>query len=430
MPPSKLTPSQKAAIHETVLTNPYIPAKPTRKQLEFLLREEREVFYGGAAGGGKSVALLMAALQYVMLPGYAALILRRSYTDLSLPGALMDAAKGWLAGTDAKWSEIGKTWTFPSGATLTFGYLETDMDKYRYQSTEFQFIAFDELTQFEEEQYLYLFSRLRRTDDNPAPLRVRGASNPGNIGHQWVKARFIEPAGVSPERAYVPASLDDNPYLSRDEYTQSLQLLDAVTQAQLLRGDWDIQTGGNLFKPQWFPLVNDWPKGARSVRYWDLAATEKGDWTAGARVAELGGRYWVVDIRRLRATPREVEQLVRQTADLDGTNVPIHIEQEPGSSGVNTISHYQRSVLAGYAVYPDRVTGSKVERAGPASSAAQAGNISLVNGPWVRAFIDEASLFPEGPHDDMVDAVSGALGKLGQGNSDRFLTMHSGKVRG
>ena len=117
-----------------------------------------EALYGGAAGGGKSDALLMAALQYVDVPGYAALLLRRTYADLALPGALMDRAAEWLSGTDAKWNGQEKSWSFPSGATTTFGYMATDADKYRYQSAEFQFIGWDELTQFPSDPYLYMLS--------------------------------------------------------------------------------------------------------------------------------------------------------------------------------------------------------------------------------------------------------------------------------
>ena len=123
--------------------NHYIPHKPTPKQLAFLMLDNSEALFGGAAGGGKSDALLMAALQYVNVPGYAALLLRKSYTDLALPGALMDRAKAWLMPTDARWRDSSKTWQFPSGATLTFGYLEHMGDEYRYQSTEFQMIGFD-----------------------------------------------------------------------------------------------------------------------------------------------------------------------------------------------------------------------------------------------------------------------------------------------
>ena len=214
----------------------YIPHRPTPKQAAFLLLPHREAFYGGAAGGGKSDALLMAALQYVDVPGYAALMLRQSYSDLSLPGALMDRARSWLSGTDAVWNEQRKTWRFPSGATLTFGYLEREADKYRYQGPEFQYIAFDELTQFSESQYRYLFSRLRRLEGFNVPLRMRSASNPGGIGHQWVMERFI--TNRAPGRIFIPATLDDNPHLDRAEYIESLSHLDSGTRDQLLHGDW------------------------------------------------------------------------------------------------------------------------------------------------------------------------------------------------
>lgn len=201
-----------------------------------------EGFYGGAAGGGKSDALLAGALQYTDRAGYAALILRRSYTDLALPGAAMARSKEWLHGK-AKWRDRDKTWLFPSGATLTFGYLEQEADVYRYQSSEFQFIGFDELTQFSEWQYLYLFSRLRRTVDVDAPLRMRSASNPGGIGHIWVKGRFIEAGTREAGAVFIPARLRDNPGLAADEYVASLEHLPDVLRQQLLDGDWDAFEG-------------------------------------------------------------------------------------------------------------------------------------------------------------------------------------------
>jgi len=118
-------------------------------------------------------------LQYVDVPGYAAIILRKSYTDLSLPGALMDRAREWLLPTDAHWDRERHTWTFPSGASLTFGYIQTPADRWRYQSAEFQYIGFDEVTEWDDpEAYLFMFSRLRRTkemEEIGVPLRVRGA---------------------------------------------------------------------------------------------------------------------------------------------------------------------------------------------------------------------------------------------------------------
>lgn len=390
----------------------WAPHKPTARQEVFLVEPAREALYGGAAGGGKSDALLMAALMYVDVPGYAAILFRRTFSDLALPGALMDRAHEWLQGTDAIWSERDKTWRFPSGATLTFGYLEHENDKYRYQGAEFQFLGFDELTQFTETQYRYLLSRLRRLVGVEIPLRVRSASNPGGEGHEWVLRRFIV-EGEEGGRPFVPAKLRDNPHLDVEEYTKSLDELDPVTRAQLLEGDWRVLPRGPMFDRAWFQIVDEAPAACRWVRYWDLAATEakKGkdpDWTAGAKVSCLDGIYYIADVRRKRGTPGDIEDLVRQTAELDGKNVPVIIEQEPGSSGVNTIDHYRRKVLVGWACIGDRKTGSKVELARPLSSAAQAGNVKLVRGPWVGEFLDEIHPFPmPGVHDDQVDAASG-----------------------
>ena len=144
-----MTESGAVPIHDLIPWTPFIPHRPTDQQLTFLATgvllgsqypdEASEVLYGGAAGGGKSDALLMGALQYVDVPGYAALILRRTYADLALPGAIMARSKEWLKTTPARWNNNDKTWTFPSGATLTFGYLQHADDVYRYQSAEFQY---------------------------------------------------------------------------------------------------------------------------------------------------------------------------------------------------------------------------------------------------------------------------------------------------
>lgn len=402
----------------TPRTTPFMRQAPTIPQAEFLLCRKVEALYGGAAGGGKSSALLLAALQYVDVPGYRALLLRRTFADLALPGALMDRAREWLGPTAARWNGQDKVWVFPSGATLTFGYLEHDGDETRYQGAELQFIGFDELTQFKEKPYRYLFSRLRRLKGAQVPLRMRSASNPGGRGHEWVRSRFID--GSSGERAFVPARMDDNPHLDVAEYEKTLAELDPVTREQLRNGDWSARTEGGLFKREWFRIVDEAPAGARRVRRWDFAATASRpgadpDWTVGALVAEHEGRYTVIDVRRAQLAPHGVEQLIRQTAELDGKDVEIYLEQEPGSAGIALIDHYRRHVLQGYAVYADRVTGDKTSRARPVSAAASAGNIDLVRGAWVPEFLDELEAFPGGSHDDQVDALSGAIEKLSSG---------------
>jgi hypothetical protein len=229
---------------ETPGATVYVPHEPTPPQRAFLGLTCREALYGGAAGGGKSDALLMDALQHVHVPKYSAILFRRTYTDLALPGAIMDRSHDWLSATDAKWNDRDKTWVFPSGASLTFGYLDGPRDHYRYQGSEFQYVGFDELTQFLEKQYLYLFSRLRKSVDIDVPLKMRGATNPGDIGHEWVKRRFLEePEG----RQFVPAKLEDNPHLDLHEYEQALAQLDPVTRQQLRDGLWVRDTSALVY---------------------------------------------------------------------------------------------------------------------------------------------------------------------------------------
>lgn len=416
----------KAIYQITILENPYIPFEPTNKQLEFLLNFEKEILYGGAAGGGKSVALLMAALMFVNEPTYKALILRRNFSQLTLPGALIDMSHEWLRSTDAKWNDQKKSWTFPSGASVNFGFLDSENDKYRYQGSAFHFVAFDELTQFMESQYIYLFSRSRKNMGSKIPLRFRSASNPGGVGHEWVKNRFI--SEKKPGRVFIPAGLGDNPYLNREEYEKNLDELDPVTRKQLKDGDWNVLPGGNFFKREKFEIVEDYPKKARSIRFWDLAGTAEGfgrdpDFTAGVRICEQNGIYWVVDVITKRLSPVGVEGLIKQTAELDGVHTEIYMEQEPGSSGLSTISHYARNVLKGFCFRGVRSTGSKITRAKPFASAVENGNVKLVRGCWNRDFIEECVAFPqEGIHDDQVDAASGAFEQLASGSAGQITT--------
>jgi predicted phage terminase large subunit-like protein len=218
-----------------------------------LLSDVLEVMYGGAAGGGKSDALLMAAAQYVDVPGYSAIILRENFPDLNQPDALIPRSKAWWTGK-AHWSERDRRWTFPSGATITFGYLECDNDVYQYQGAAFQFVGIDELTQHTEFRYRYMFSRIRRPESGAlasVPLRMRSGTNPGGKGHSWVFGRFIDERSRVSGAVFVPAQLTDNPSIDAEEYEKSLDHLDPITRAQLLRGDWDAIAGGR-FRAEWF----------------------------------------------------------------------------------------------------------------------------------------------------------------------------------
>lgn len=428
-----LTKSKKnkiATFQATIIDNPYIPQDPTQKQAAYLLQSDiKEGFYGGAARGGKSSALLIAALQYVTESDYAALILRRTFRQLSLEDAIMDRAEQWLSQTDAKWVGIDKRWRFPSGATLTFGYLDTERDKYQYQSAAFQYVAFDELSQFTKSQYTYLFSRLTRLEGSTIPIRMRAASNPGDIGHEWVKARFITPAPTEMNargRFFVPALLEDNPHVDQPAYEDSLIELDPVTYEQLRHGNWDISIAGNMFKRESFDIIASAPPRLQQVRYWDPAASEPKknqdpDWTVGTLMSTSDGQYYIKSIVRFQKTPAEAEKIIKQTAQIDGITTKIIMEQEPGASGVIAIDHYARDILQGYAFTGIKSTGSKVVRAQPFSAAVENGNVKICKTcQWVEDMLYELVAFPtKGIHDDIVDALSGAFTALTSGKTGR-----------
>lgn len=475
------------------LVEPYVPHAPHPPQQVFLLDEGREAFYGGAAGGGKSDALLMAALQYVDVPRYSALIIRKTWADLSQPGAIMERADTWLRDTPARSHDGGRWWTFPSGARLSFGFVQYPRDVYGFKSAEYQYVAFDELTSFVESSYTYLFSRIRRpalgcegcsvkvekvgpgersitqsglvggevADVNgwvhrrsqsnymqrcnrprpsrraiaeygpsaidgttlfDVPLRMRAASNPGDLGHAWVRDRFIDPARKIRSARFYPARLVDNPSLDQEQYEEALMHLDPVERARLLNGDWDVTESGAMFQREWFPVITreqvpNLVNGEIRVRAWDFAATKVAatkdrndpDFTVGALVSLRDGVWYVEDVVRVRFDPHALEQLVANVASQDGLSTRIRVEREPGSSGKITVDHYRRHIVPGYDFDEFRPTTAKEERARLWAAAAGAGNLRLVEGEWVRPFIDEATAFPFGAHDDQVDSVSMAV---------------------
>lgn len=386
----------------------------------------REAFYGGAAGGGKSEALLMAAAQYVEVPSYSALILRKTLPDLNQAGALIPRSHEWWGGTQAKWHESKKRWTFPSGAVIRFGYLETRADLNNYMGSEYQFIGWDELTQFTFDLYRFLFSRLRRKATMHVPLRMRGASNPGNVGHEWVKQRFLT-EGHTFGRVFVPAKLSDNPSIDAEEYEKSLNELDPITRTQLLEGDWDVLGGGGNFHREWFDVMDVVPAQAeRIVRYWDTASTaplpgreSEADWTVGTKMMRLNNEYFILDVTRFQGGPADVERVVSLTARADGERTEIYMEQEPGASGKIMIDHYQKKVLAGYYFQGIRSTGPKAVRAGQFASMCAAKNVHLIRGNWITSWLDELASFPNGAHDDQVDSAAGAFNQLTLGGELR-----------
>jgi len=263
-------------------------------QTEFLAAGEREVLYGGSAGGGKSYAMLADPLRYMGHPSFSGLLLRHTTEELR---ELIFKSKEmypqiWKG---IKWSERKMQWEAPSGARLWMSYLDRDDDVLRYQGLAFSWIGFDELTQWSTPYaWNYMRSRLRSTAHD-LPVYMRAKTNPGGPGHQWVKKMFIDPAPYGRQfdatdiesgnvlsypkghskagqalfkRRFIPARLSDNPYLSEQgDYEAMLLSLPEHQRKQLLDGDWDIKEGAaftefdrNIHVVEPFSIPRNWVK--------------------------------------------------------------------------------------------------------------------------------------------------------------------------
>jgi len=212
----------------------------------------------------------------------------------------------------------------------------------------------------------------------------------------------------------------DNPALLRvnPEYPAWLLSLPLLERERLLGGNWKIRPAAGLyFKREWCTVADEAPADLDTVRYWDLAATEKTelndpDWTVGIKLGrEKNGSYWLLDVVRARANPGDVERLLLNTATQDGKRVRIGFGQDPGQAGKSQALHLVRA-LSAFTVQPAAESGDKLTRFGPFSAQCRAGNVKIRRGPWNEDLFRVLEGFPDLAHDDEVDACSGALEML------------------
>src|SRR5712675_1931181 len=451
------------------LSTATISAQPG-PQTEFLRSPADICIYGGAAGGGKTVGLLLEPLRHATwVANFTAVFFRRSTPQITNPGGLWDESQNFyprLGGIP----HVGlREWRWPRAGRIKFSQLQFDSTVYDWQGAQIALICFDELTHFTAHQFFYMVSRNRSTC-GVRPY-IRGTCNPD--ADSWAAdflAWWIDPqSGLAiPERAgvlryyvrvaektiwadrpeelvqylpqpedlppsiepprpisvtFIPATVFNNPILLRanPEYYAWLLSLPTLERERLLGGNWRIRPAAGLyFRREWCAIVDEVPADIDSVRYWDLAATEKTerndpDWTVGIKLGrDKNGGYWLLDMVRGRANPGDVDRLLLNVATQDGNRVGIGFGQDPGQAGKSQALHLVRA-LSGFTVVAAPESGDKLTRFGPFSSQCRAGNLKIRRGSWNEELFRVLEGFPDLAHDDEVDACSGALEMLNPG---------------
>lgn len=239
-----------------------IPHRPQPKQQAFLDLDCLEALFGGAGGGGKTDVLLMDGFRFAHVPGYSALYLRRKLSDAALAGAIMDRAVEWFP--RKYWNESKSRFQFPTPgggySQVQFGYMRSDIDRFRYASSEFDRIYFDELTHFSDIMYTFLFSRLRRKRGALVPLAMRGATNPGGPGERFVHDRFLNPETKKSYSVFIPSFIEDNAFIDAEEYEKTLEHADERTYMQIRHGKWLVPSSGRMFPLEESDIIEDAPK--------------------------------------------------------------------------------------------------------------------------------------------------------------------------
>lgn len=453
---------------------------PVQRQVLVELADVYEVLYAGQVGGGKTDLVVMAPLvypEYRDSAHFKGLILRHDEKDLDkeiLPRSKRpDMYPAYVPA--ARLLSNKKAWVLPAGGRVIFTHAK---DLLAHWGPEYQYLGWDELTHFTEEQYLFLLGRLRSSVG--LPIRVRAGANPLGPGKAWVKRRwgpwlqrdYLRPRADAPaehhvaaeslrlllperrdaagkllppavsgqvlwytsdeegreiwvpegtpgalSRAWMNSRTDDNPALREQDPAYKTRLRSALRGALgagMAGGDWDAEeVGPGFFRRDWFQVV---PAAARPtdlvqlIRRWDFAWTKKrrSDYSVGVLFGQdARGRWWLLDVVRTKGLPHEVEQIVKQTAVLDGIGVPVVLPID-FSAGLYVEASFVR-LLAGFQVFGVRERGEKEVRIATLQPQAKAGNLWLVAGPWVPDFLAEAERYPKDAHDDQLDALAGAF---------------------
>lgn len=421
------------------------------------------VIGGGAAGSGKTFVMILMALCAVHIPGFSGIIFRRLLPQIGVgkQGTLWAEAVRIYKAVGGRPIPYKRMFEFQTGpktapATMSFDHLQYESDTETHMGVAYPFIGFEELTHFTAHQFYYLLSRNRLgpgcvgvkpwcfatcnpdpdsfvfdlvkpfLDDNlyPHPEKVLEEKYFVLEGDDYTP-HFVKKgergANNQPPTSltFVPALLTDNRILMEADpnYLEKLNSLPKYMRDGLLGGCWGIRRGTSIFVdviPR-YADAHEVPADLKLIRAWDRGSARKQvgrdpDMTAGAlgghRIAEDGVReFWVVDVEYFQGNPGDCVRIIRNTADRDGWDVPIYIEEETGSSGKDAIYFYRNEVLRGFDVRSERPTGDKGTRALGWIEDGVNGRLVFVRGTWNRAVLDAMQAFPGGKR-DVIDCTS------------------------
>lgn len=438
-------------------------------QTAFMCSKADIVIYGGAAGGGKTYALLLEGLRHKDVKGFGGVIFRHNYNQITAEGGLWDASHKIYDSVPGMSS--GKTpklhWNYPSGGRLNFAHISCNEDLSSWQGTEICYLGFDELTHFNKKQFIYMLSRNRST----CGIRpyVRATCNPdadswvADFISWWIDQdtgypipsrsgqirymvtlndtfyfadtaeELVETYGVNVQDCksvtFIASRLEDNKVLMEADpgYMANLKALLEVERERLLMGNWKIKpAAGMFFKRSQVSFIDELPDDIVTwARGWDLAATsedEKGDpaYTASVLIGKRRhGTYVVADVTNQRLSAAEVRKHILNTCKVDKMKYKRVVErlpQDPGQAGKAQRDSFIK-MLAGFVVKMFPESGSKETRAEPMATQWQNGNFEILTAEWNEKYLSQLESFPESKFKDMVDAGSSAFAEIENGYS-------------
>lgn len=448
-------------------------------QEQFLSTSADIAIYGGAAGAGKSFALLMEPLRHIKNKKFGAVCFRRESPQITAEGGLWDTSFDIYNGRPVQSPKLH--WKFDTGATITFSHLQYEKNLRDWDGAQIPLVMFDELQHFTAKMFFYLLARNRTTCGVKPYVRATCNPDPDSWLCQFlIEAGYVDGKSGYPIKAaggviryfvridgiihwgdtteelhnrfedctpksftFIPATIEDNQILLdlNPEYMSNLNALLDYEKQRLKMGNWLARpNAGELFKRIYFKPITfeDFNKLFldESMRYWDRAATLPNDknpdpdYTAGGKMVRCQeGNYYITDMVRDRLEPGDVEKTIMHTIDMDGADTIVGLEQEPGASGKSEVFSYQEKIQnRDVKTFPKSGKNkSKLACWKPLARAAKNGKVFIVKAPWNNAFLAEAEAVTDGTqpgHDDQIDAISGAYNYLETDGGSAFFAVN------